>query len=76
VYDEGTLILEVSDTPGAIVSTAALPPGVAPVQHPFLSASARSAKHEHKLRELLNASKSLPEFLSKLREAGYRVTPH
>lgn len=73
VYDDDTLILDVSDTPGPILSTASLPPGVAPSQHPFLSASARSAKHEHKLRALLNGSKSLQEFLSNLRSAGYRV---
>ena len=74
VYDDDTLILDVSDTPGPILSTASLPPGVAPAQHPFLSASARSAKHEHKLREILNASTSVADFLSKLRGAGYRVS--
>jgi len=35
-------ILDVSDAPGPILSTAGLPPGAKPATHPFLSASARS----------------------------------
>lgn len=75
VYDGETLILEVHDTPGPLVSTAMLPPGVAPNQHPFLSASARSSIHEHKLRELLEESRDLPDFLRRLEGAGYAVRP-
>jgi hypothetical protein len=73
VFDGSTLILDVSDVPGPILSTAAPPPGLVPVKHPFLSASARSAPHEHRLRELLNASRSVEDFLAGLRAAGFEV---
>jgi hypothetical protein len=73
VYDGSQLILEVSDTPGPILSTAAPPPGLKPVTHPFLSASARSAAHEHRLREILTASRDAPDFLARLRAAGFDV---
>lgn len=73
VHDGSTLVLEVSSVPGPILSTAAPPPGLQPVTHPFLSASARSATHEHKLRELLVASKDLPDFLARLRAASFDV---
>jgi hypothetical protein len=48
VFDGPTLILEVSSVPGPIISTAAPPPGLKPVTHPFLSATARSAQHEQR----------------------------
>ena len=73
VYDGPTLILEVSSVPGPIISTAAPPPGLKPVTHPFLSATARSAQHEHRLREILVASKDLGDFVSRLRAAGFEV---
>ena len=73
VYDRDDLILDLSDTPGPLMSTAALPPGVAPKQHPFLTATAHSALHESKLRDLLDASKSVPDFLKHLADAGYSV---
>ena len=75
VYDRDELILDVSDKPGPIMSTAALPPGVSPKKHPFLSATAHSASHESKLRDLLEASKSVPDFLKHLADAGYSVKP-
>jgi len=73
VYDGSTLILDVSSIPGPIISTAAPPPGLKPVTHPFLSAAARSALHENRLRELLVASKDLEDFISRLRAAGFEV---
>jgi hypothetical protein len=75
VYDGATLILDVADQPGPILSTASLPPGVPPRQHPFLSASARSAVHENRLHSLLEAAKDLPGFLASLIAAGFRVEP-
>lgn len=75
VYDATTLVLEVSDVPGPILSTAALPPGATPARHPFLSATARSARHEDALRKHLVAARSLPELLDSLRGSGYRVVP-
>ena len=77
VFDGDVLVLEVSSEPGPLMSTALPPPDPAwrPPVHPFLSASARSAAHESKLRGILDASKSLDEFLRRLREAGFRVVP-
>lgn len=75
VYDGEVLILELSDTPGPLLSTALPPPGVAPPSHPFLSGSARSAAHESRLRTLLDGSSDLPGFLSALEGAGFRVEP-
>jgi hypothetical protein len=43
--------------------------------HPFLSATALSAMHEHRLREILEASSGVEDFLSRLRSAGFRVEP-
>lgn len=76
VYDGAELILELSDVPGPLISTAAPPPGLRPmVVHPFLSATARSASHEHRLREIVDASKDVVDVLSRLRAAGYDVRP-
>lgn len=75
VYEGDELVLDVFDKPGTISSTASLPPGVAPKQHPFLSAHARSAAYESKLHALLEASTSLPDFLQRLEGAGFAVKP-
>lgn len=75
VYEGDELVLDVFDKPGTISSTASLPPGVAPKQHSFLSANARSAAHESKLHALLEASTSLPDFLQRLEGAGFAVKP-
>lgn len=75
VYDGTVLVLDVSDVPGPILSTATLPPGVPPVKHSFLGASARSARHEHQFHEILTASQNLPDFLNRLRTSGFRVVP-
>jgi hypothetical protein len=73
VFDGDLAILEVSDQPGVITSTAMPPPDAKPVMHPFLSASALDASHEDKLRTLLVAATNLDEFLRSLEGAGYRV---
>lgn len=73
VFDGAELILTLTDEPGPIRSTARLPPGVRPVLHPFLSASAREAGHEHQLKALLDASTSVDDYLSRLVAAGFGV---
>jgi len=75
VYDGDTLILEVSDRPGPILSTAPLPPGQAPMQCAFMSATSRDAFHENQLHQILEASKDLPSFLNGLVAAGFKVKP-
>jgi hypothetical protein len=73
VFDGDTAILDVTDRPGPITSTAPPPPGGTPVMHPFLSAAALDAGHEDRLHTLLVAAHSLDEFLKSLTAAGYRV---
>lgn len=75
VFDGEQLIMEVSDTPGPLISVAAPPPGLRPTMHPFLSAASRSAHHEHRLKEILDTATSVPDFLDKLRAAGFVVEP-
>lgn len=73
VFDGDLAILEIRDEPGPLLSTALPPPGAAPPTHPFLSATALDAAHESKLRQLLDASSNVDEFLRALTGAGYRV---
>jgi len=75
VFDGEQLIMEVSDVPGPLISVAAPPPGLRPIVHPFLSAASRSAHHEHRLKEILDTATSAPDFLDKLRAAGFVVQP-
>jgi hypothetical protein len=75
VYDKDTLILDVSDQPGPIVSTAMLPPGEAPATNPYLSATSHDAFHENQLHGILQASHDLQSFLDGLRAAGFTVKP-
>jgi hypothetical protein len=75
VFDGDLAILELSDRPGPILSTAAPPPGGEPVTHPFLSATALDAAHEDRLHQLLTGSHSVDEFIAALQRAGYRVVP-
>jgi len=77
VYDGDVLVLEVSNQPGILRSTAAPPPdpGWRPPRHPFLSATAQSAVHESKLRRILLASSSLDDFLERLDDEGFTVRP-
>jgi hypothetical protein len=43
------------------------------VLHPFLSATAYIPEEEGRLRDVLNQSRSLPEYLQALRAMGFRV---
>ncbi len=67
-------ILEMSDQAGVLISTASSP-GSQPVTHPFLTATALDAGHEHQLRTLLVASNNIDELLRALAGAGLRVVP-
>jgi hypothetical protein len=73
VFDGDLAILELSDRPGPILSTAPLPPGQPPASHPFLSATALDAGHEDQLRQLLERSHDVAEFRAALAGAGFRV---
>jgi len=76
VYKGDVLELEIIDRPGPLVSTSAPPPvpgAPPPPDHPFLSATAFVATDEGELRKVLDESKSLDEFLTKLRARGLRV---
>lgn len=75
VYAGEDRVLEIADTPGALVSISAPPPppGVEPPPHPFLSATAYVATEESRLREILNGSASTSDYVERLRAAGYTV---
>jgi hypothetical protein len=75
VYRGSDKVLEITDQPGPLISKQAPPPatGQAPVLHPFLSATAYVLEEEGRLRDVLNQSRSLPEYLQALRAMGLSV---
>jgi len=75
VYWEKQRVLEITATPGLLVSNMAPPPlpGAPLSMHPFLSATAYVPKHEQRLREILDRSESLEAYLANLRAAGYVI---
>jgi hypothetical protein len=75
VYWDGELALEVTDAPGPLISRAAPPPspGTEPATHPFLTATAHLPQHETTLREVLDRSASLADYLGALRSMGFVV---
>jgi hypothetical protein len=75
VYWEQELVLQIVDEPGLLISRVAPPPppGTALPTHPFLSATALVPEHEERLRETLNSSSSLTQYLSELASLGYRI---
>lgn len=75
VYRSSEKVLEITDQPGPLISKPAPPPvrGQAPVLHPFLSATAYVPEEEERLRDALNQSHSLPEYLQALRVMGFTV---
>ena len=73
VFDrDGRLALVFIDKPGPLTS-GALESGGPPSNNPFLSGSARDPGSENSLRELLDASRGVRDFIARLQKAGYRV---
>ena len=75
VYRGGEKIAEISDQPGPLISAKAPPPAsdAKPALHPFLSATAYVPEEEGRLRDVLNQSRSLPEYLQALCAMGFSV---
>lgn len=73
VYKDGRKVLEIKNEPGPLTSTALLPEGATPPQHPFLTAASRDPNEEDRLRTLLDRSQNFEEFLRLLRYEGYTV---
>lgn len=75
VFWEDQRVLDIVNEPGPLISKLAPPPrpGEGPVLHPFLSAVAHVPEHEEILREVLDRSTSIDDYLTRLREMGYRV---
>jgi hypothetical protein len=75
VYRGGEKIAEISDQAGPLISAKAPPPApnAKPVLQPFLSATAYVPEEEGRMREALNRSRSLPEYLQALRAMGFSV---
>lgn len=74
VFSDSELVLEVSDGPGVLLSTAVPPPGGAP-EHPFVNARAFDPFSEGDLAAILGVSESYQDFLVRLADAGYLVEP-
>ena len=74
VHLDDTLVLEVTDRPGVLLSTAAPPPEGAP-DHPFVDARAFDPFTEGTLAGILGESSNYQDFLDRLTEAGFRVEP-
>ena len=75
VYRGDREVLRFKEGSGPLRSTALLPVGAEPPTHPFLTASALDAGEEGALREVLTNSKSFPDFMERLKKAGYDVRP-
>jgi hypothetical protein len=75
VYRGGEKIAEISDQSGPLISAKAPSPAAnaKPALHPFLSATAYVPEEEGRLRDALNQSRSLPEYLEALRAMGFSV---
>ena len=75
VYLDDELALEITEGAGPLVSRTAIPPlpGSEPSMHPFLSATAFMPQNEGRLRELLDQSGSVADYLSLLQQNGFRV---
>ena len=74
-YLKGHEALRFKEGPGPLRSTAMLPVGVEPPTHPFLTATAFEPEDEDALRVILEASKSFPDFVARLKKANYDVRP-
>ena len=77
IAEGGDTVLEISDTPGFLVDSNAPPPppGVTPRPHPFLSGGCAPGTGVACTRagNELRASRSLDEFLGRLRDSGFSV---
>jgi hypothetical protein len=72
---DGRLALDVTETPGILVSTSAPPPlpGQAPATHPFATGTAYVAEWEGELGEMLRSAPDLDAFLAVASARGYTV---
>jgi len=75
LWREGRLALDLTDTPGILVSTSAPPPlpGRDPATHPFATATAYVAEWEGELGTLLRGAPDLDAFLVGVTSLGYSV---
>ena len=68
-------VLRFKEGSGLLRSTALLPVGVEPPVHPFLTATALVPEEESALFDILKSSNSFPDFMERLKKAGYDVRP-
>ena len=75
LHREGRLALDLTGTPGPLVSTSAPPPlpGREPPAHPFATATAFVAEWEGELGRLLREAPDLDAFLAAVTDLGYEV---
>ncbi len=72
IYKSQRLVLDVSDTPGLMLSTAGPPPQGAP-QHPFLSGRAYDPFTEGELGELAREAPDFDTFIDEVIDDGFDV---
>jgi len=66
-------VLQLSDEPGPLVSTAPPPPNGRVATHPFLSGAARDPRWEGELKRLLDQSADFDGYVARLVAAGFTV---
>jgi hypothetical protein len=75
VYKAQKKVLIIKNAPGAILSTAMLPPGTAPRTSSFVTARALDALEENALGAILGSSRTFEEFAAGLKKKGYTLSP-
>lgn len=75
LHRDGRLALDLTATPGPLVSVSAPPPppGQEPPSHPFATATAFVAEWEGELGRLLREASDLDAFLIAVTDLGYEV---
>lgn len=77
VYKGDRKVEEIKNAPGALISLAAPPPPPAKlVMHPWLTASSYDIMEESNLFQITQDSKDFPDYVRRLKDAGYRLEPH
>ena len=73
VLRDGLVVLELTDAPGPLVSTAPPPPGGRVYTHPSLGGAARDASCEGELKRLLDGSADFDSYVATLVAAGFTI---
>jgi hypothetical protein len=75
IYSGSELVLKIEDKAGRLISMAS-PPVTGFPEHAFVNGQSFSAIHEGTLKEILDASSSFDEYLTKLISKNYNIRSH